>query len=402
MSIPAEPRQGRPEAGNKQSQRQPRRRQPQQHYRRASAIIDDRPDGKPIIFGYGRHMTKREKEQAKRVIAYSSLAVVVAASLVILIVAAVYQQFIYPNQTVATINGKGISRHDRDLMTGYFTAELQAQGGSTTQDPQALAVSQLQRQLLTATQAKAQFGITASAADATAQLNKSLTGSGAQANFNSFLSSTGLSKDDYKRLIVQPEVLRTKLGEHLNTNEPKTADEWHYARIQAADQKTALSLLTQIAGTQNKSHNAPSPETTFTTLAKSKSKDTQTASSGGDLGWERLKDASSDPLLSQILPTLKGMETSHTAFKLYNSSGTWYIINFLGHDPKHTVTASQIQLDQTTAFNNWYNPLEAKANANPSLTQNPLTSPSTQSQSQPITIQPTAAPPASSSSGKSK
>jgi hypothetical protein len=384
-------------AGNKPTQRQPRRRQPQQHYRRASAIIDDRPDGKPIIFGYGRHMTKREKDQAKRLIAYSSLAVVVATSLVILIVAAVYQQFIYPNQTVATINGKAISRHDRDLMAGYFTAQLQAQGSSTGQDPQALAVSQLQRQLLTAIQAKAQFGFTASDAEATAQLNKSLTGTGAPANFNSFLSTTGLSKDDYKRLIVQPQVLRTKIGQVLTKNEPKTADEWHYTRIQVATQKTALSLLTQISGNASKSHNAPNPETTFAKLAKSKSTDTQTASSGGDLGWERAKDASTDALLPGIIPTLQGMATSHTAFKLYSSGGSWYIINYRGHDPKHTVTASQIQLDQTTAFNNWYNPLEAKAIANPSLSQNPLSSTSSQTQSLP-----TAVPTTGTSSGKTK
>ncbi|MDB5077013.1 MAG: Peptidylprolyl isomerase [Chloroflexi bacterium] len=406
MSSPAEPRQGQPVAGNKQSQRQPRRRQPQQQYRRASAIIDDRPDGKPIIFGYGRHMTKREKDQAKRLVAYTSLAVVVAASVVVLVVAAVFQQFIYPNQTVATINGKAISRHDRDLMTGYYTAALAAQGGTTSQDPQALAVTQLQRQALTADQAKAKFGMTVSAAEADAQLNKSLTGSAALANFNNFLGTTKLSRDEYKRLIVQPQVLRTKLGQLLAKNAPKTAEEWHYARIQVASQKTAQSLLTQISGTTSTSHNAPNPETTFAKLAKSKSTDTQTASAGGDLGWERPADTSVDTLLPQIVPILRSMQQSHTAFKVYNTGSTWYILNFRGYDKKHTVTASQIQMDQTSAFNNWYNPIAAKAVANPPFAQNPLTSTAAptpaQTQSQPITIQPTAVPATSSKSGKKK
>jgi hypothetical protein len=336
-------------------------------------------------------MTKLEKERAKRVLLYSALAVVVAISAVIIVVTAVFLQYIQPNQAVAWVNGHGISRHDRDVMTKYYTYELSSQGSqSTTQDPQALAVTQLQQQLLTADQAKAHFHITATSADISARLSKELTGSGTQANFNSFLSAAGLSTDDYKRLIVAPQVVRTMVGELLDKNKPTVADQWHFARIQAADKKTALSLLAQIAKSNT-------PQATFTKLAKSKSKDTQTASAGGDLGWERSIDVSSDSLMSPgLITTLQLMAGSHTSYKLYNVGTTWYILSYLGHDPRHKLSSSQIQQDQTTAFNVWYQPIAAKANFNPAVSQGTTSTSqaaATQpAQSQPTVQQPTAVP----------
>src|SRR5207244_5845938 len=97
MSAPAEPKPGQSTSGDKGPRRAQRHRPHHQHYKRTSAIIDDRPDGKPILFNYGRHMTKLEKEQAKVMLAYSALATVVAICLSIVVIFAVYNVYISPN-----------------------------------------------------------------------------------------------------------------------------------------------------------------------------------------------------------------------------------------------------------------------------------------------------------------
>ena len=115
-------------------------------------------------------------------LAYGALALVVTASLVVIAAAAIYGNFIYPNQAVAWVNGHGISRHDRTVLTNYFTAVENAasQQGNTQNlgDPETLAVAQLQKNLLATVNARQQFGIGVGMADARAKLTKDLAAGG--------------------------------------------------------------------------------------------------------------------------------------------------------------------------------------------------------------------------------
>jgi hypothetical protein len=61
------------------------------------------------------------------------------------------------------------------------------------------------------------------------------------------------------------------------------------------------------------------------------------------------------------------MQKSRTAFKVYNSGSSWYVLEVLGHDLKHKLSSSQTQTDQTTAVNKWGSPLLNKALFNPPL-----------------------------------
>jgi hypothetical protein len=372
MSAPAEPKPGQPAAGDKAPRRGQRHRPHHQHYKRTSAIIDDRPDGKPILFNYGRHMTKLEKEQAKVMIAYSALAAVVAICLAIVVVFAVFNLYISPNQTVATINGIRINRHDSELMTAYYTAQEARNGTTPTTAPSDLAISALQRQTLTVAEAKKQYNIVATSADVDAEF-KRIVGNASSAAIGSFISQSGLNKSDYLRLVVAPQALERKVGAYLTRNNAKVAEQWHYARIQAADKKTATQLLNQIALNTNNKNGTQAA--LFAKLAKSKSKDTASASNGGDMGWERPSDTTTDSLLgSGLIAVLQGMQKTHTTYKLYNTGTTWYVLEFLGHDLKRALSSSEVQTDEAAAFNAWYQPLLEKAVANPPLVSNPSTS----------------------------
>lgn len=344
--------------------RQPRRQQRSHPYRRTSAIINERPDGKPLIFGYGRHLTRREKERVQRRIAYAALGLVIALSVLVIAAAVVYDNLIVPNQSVASVNGHGISRQDRDTMTKYFTAQAAQSGGQTTTDPQTLAVQQLQQDLLTKISAQQQFRITVGQSDANAALSKALANpsSGGQTAFNRLLSTYNISKDQYLRLIEEPQVLDQKVAAYLSRNDPKTAEQWHYARIQVKDEKTAKSVLAKLAAGAN-----------FAALAKKDSLDTQSASTGGDPGWERVTDTQDPLLVSTFLKPLQQMQKSHTKYRIVQSGKLWYVAEFLGHDLHHPLSSAQQQQDQQQAFNIWYSQQKAKANFNPPLPASPLT-----------------------------
>ena len=319
-------------------------------------------------------MTKREKDRARRLMAYCVLEAVVAACLSLFVVSLVYINIISPNNTLATVSSGGltgrINRSDVDAMTSYFTYVQQQQAqqsGQTTltgQDPKAQAIQQLQQWKLTADEAKRQYGITVSSADINADYAKSVSGSGTQASFESTLKAAGMSVSEYKRFFVAAGLVEKKLGVVLTKHNPTIAEQWHYARIEVTSKITATAILSQIGKTSN-------PAAEFKTLAKSKSTDTQTASQDGDPGWERVTDTSADSLMgATLVDTLKSMQKSRTVFKLFNSGSNWYVIEYLGHDLKHKLSSTQIQADQTAAVNAWGGPLLNKALFNPPLPGN--------------------------------
>jgi len=317
-------------------------------------VIDERPNGKAVIFGFGRHLTNREKERLQRLLAYGVLALVVAVSVIIIATAAIWQNLVYPNQSVATVNGVGITRHDQSLMTGYFSGESTLQGTTLSQDPATLALQQLEKSLL-ARQAAQTVGIQVSDAQADAQLTKDIGKN--SATFQQVLSATGLSRSDYVRLVEKANVLRTKIMAFLTKGNAKTAEQWNYSRIEVASQKAAVAVLTDVVLKHQK----------FATVAKKVSTDTATKSLGGAVGWIRPTDTTVDTQIATFLPTLKTMAASHTQYKIIQIGKQWWVLEFLGHDLKHPLSTNQIQSDQVAAYTAFYNKFEAKSTINPPL-----------------------------------
>ena len=335
----------------------------QQTYRRTSAIIPDRPDGKPVLFGYGQHMTRKEKDRLQRLLAYGALAAVVAICAIILVSAAVYNGLIMPNQTVASVNGHGIPRKDRDAMVRFYTAQAaaqQAQGGQVQGDPATQAVQQLQNNVLTQISAKDQFGITVSDSDTEAQLKQ--TQGFTEAKLSQLLTAYGLSRDEYKRLIVAPSVYRTRVGDRLTANNPKVAAQWHYARILLKDKKSADAVFKQLAFPT-----AKTPDFAF--LARTKSQETvgtNTDHNNGDLGWLRPSDTNLDPLFqAAFLSPLQGMKQTNARYKEVQDGTQWYVIEYLGYESKRSLSDAQKQADGALKYNDWFKLLQAKARFDP-------------------------------------
>jgi hypothetical protein len=368
MSSPVQPA---PSQGKAPRRHPPRRHQP---YKRSSAVIDDRPNSKAVIFGLGKHLTNREKERIQRLIAYVILGVIIAISVIIIAVTAVYQTWVIPNQSIASVNGVGITRHDRDLMTGYFNGESTLQGSTLSTDPATLAVEQLQKSLL-ARQAAATIGVTVSNSQADTQLKKDIGSNGSQ--FQQVLQATGLSRADYVRLVEKPGLLRTKVSAFLTKGAPTTAEQWHYARIEITTpvtQTTAISGSVSISGTTSITGTATvilddlvNKKANFAAIAKKVSADTATQTAGGDPGWVRSTDTLIDSQITTFLPTLKTMAAGHIKYQKKYVGTSWWILEYLGHDLKHKLSSTQIQNDQTIAYTAFYNKFQAKSQINPPI-----------------------------------
>ena len=376
MSQPVPPQRKEREGTSKRPLPQPQAKQPaespslprrplppQQTYRRTSAIIPDRPDGKPVLFGYGQHMTRKEKDRLQRLMAYGVLGAVVAICAIILASSAVYNGLIVPNQTVASVNGHGIPRKDRDAMVRFYTAQAaaqQAHGGQVQGAPATQALQQLQNNVLTQISAKDRFGMTVGSSDTERQLKQ--TSGFSETRLSQLLTTYRLSRDEYDRLIVAPSVYRTRIGDRLTAGDPKVAAQWRYARILLKDKKSADAVFKQLAFP-----NAKSPDFAF--LARTKSQETvgtNTDHNNGDLGWLRPTDTNLDPLFqTAFLSSLKGMKQTNARYKEVNDGTQWYVIEYLGYEPKRPLSDAQKQADGALKYNEWFKLQQAKARFDP-------------------------------------
>ena len=87
-------------------------------------------------------------------------------------------------------------------------------------------------------------------------------------------TSTGMSKDDYTRLIARPELVKQRATEKLTGEIKDVQPQVHAFHVLVATKDGAEQVRTAIAGGKS-----------FQDAAKEQSTDTATAPNGGDLGW---------------------------------------------------------------------------------------------------------------------
>src|SRR5258708_5590535 len=78
--------------------------------RRPTARLEGRRDGKPLIFGWGTHLTRKQKSQIQTRALYILTGVVVIAILLVFGIGWLQQNVIIPNQTIVTVNSVHLSQ----------------------------------------------------------------------------------------------------------------------------------------------------------------------------------------------------------------------------------------------------------------------------------------------------
>src|SRR5436305_6287964 len=92
-------------------------------YIKQTAHFEARRDGKPIIFGWGGHLSRNEKNQLARRAVWAITISLVAFIIFILVGFWVNINIIVPNRTISSVNDQNVPQSDYDKMA-VFRGEL--------------------------------------------------------------------------------------------------------------------------------------------------------------------------------------------------------------------------------------------------------------------------------------
>src|SRR5262249_3690507 len=78
--------------------------------RRQTARLEGRRDGKPLVFGWGSHLTRRQKTQIQERSAYTFIGLIGLAVVGVFIFVVIQQNVLIPNQSIVRVNTVDISQ----------------------------------------------------------------------------------------------------------------------------------------------------------------------------------------------------------------------------------------------------------------------------------------------------
>jgi len=111
----------------------------------------DRRDGQPLIFRWGRHLTRAEKQKYRERFVVAAGIFVFAVIALVIGAGAFQQYYLKPRTAVARINGAGIERQRYDKNLAYTRFVLQHEAQDLQSQYQALAANQRANAEATAT-----------------------------------------------------------------------------------------------------------------------------------------------------------------------------------------------------------------------------------------------------------
>jgi len=105
-------------------------------FNRQTARLEGRRDGKPLIFGWGGHLTRRQKELLQRRAALAFVSLVGLIVLGVGVFGVIQQNVLIPNQALVKINGVAVSQdqyrkalaYDAQVVWNRVKGELKEQG----------------------------------------------------------------------------------------------------------------------------------------------------------------------------------------------------------------------------------------------------------------------------------
>ena len=352
-------------------------------FRRQTARLEGRRDGKPLLFGWGGHLTKAQKALYQRVAATGFFLLVIGAIIVTLVLGVLNQNVFIPNKTFVTVNGLKFTQ-DTYRKTLAFEAQTvwnklqleihqmndlqtKVQQGDKNANTQ-LQILQAQIQTDEATYQQAQI----TGATATLMIEDQLIQEGARRfeqqdkvpastftpskadidkaldtfkksfpeneKYSDFLSKNGLNESDI-RGYVQIQLRRDKMESYLQSQMKSPTRQVHLRNIEVNTQADAESVLSQIKKTGD-----------WTGLAKKYSLDVDSKNQGGDLGWiaTGMGDAGIEIWWND--PARKANDISGP---LHDASGTWDITQILGFDDNRALDAQKLSDAKSNILPHW-------------------------------------------------
>jgi hypothetical protein len=371
-------------------------------YRRQTARVEERRDGKPLVFGWGKHLSRRQKTKIQTRAFWVFAIVAILAVVLVLGYSFYYVNYLVPAQPIVSVNGQQIpqslfrklnyylSQTYANQLASVQTQLTAAQQEANSSDPATKAAGQQEVNNLTNEQTtlNAQYsiptvgsvseedlvddvliqaqiplleakGVPAAELEATPQeINAKLAAFKKSfpptVTYSQFLSSAKMSEDDFRQILAII-VRRDNLQRYLQGLIGPTAFQVHGWLIQANSQSEANKFLTQLKG-----YSAADLPAEFQKLAKRSSRDANTKAQGGDMGWLVTGDTNiAGGAVAEkwfFAPTRKVGDLSQ-AFKILDGQYDIYYVSAIDpHRPLDSTTASSLK---SNALDNWISLLKS-------------------------------------------
>lgn len=160
------------------------------------------------------------------------------------------------------------------------------------------------------------------------------------ASFGTFVGnlkdSTGMSKEEYIRLIARPELVKMRLTSLLNGQIKDVQPQVHVYHILLATKDGAEQARTTITGGKS-----------FQDVAKEQSTDTSTSPNGGDLGW-----VPHGMMVKEFEDTAFSLPVGQVSAPVQTKFG-WHLILVTERDDNRPLTLETLNNLQQSAYTKW-------------------------------------------------
>jgi len=356
------------------------------HVKRAPVRFESRRDGDPLIFGWGKHLTRVQRAQYQHIATYSFVGVVLVAILGVLAFGWVRENVLIPNQTIVTVNGVNIPqdafRKEMDYTSqttwnvleneilqqnaiasqaqagnanavnanNILTPEIQSEEANFTQSSlSALAVANLiENQLIVngAHTFEREHHLPTSTFEPSDRAVNAGLGNFKRAfpkneSYSDFLSKDHLTNADVLNGI-RMDLRRQLMQKYLAAQLVSPTVQIDMRHIETNTLAQAQSVNTQLAAKKYS-------DAEWKTLALKDSLDTNTKQVGGDLGW--IASGSGDAAIEIWAFTSSRKVGDVTTLR--DANGTFDVVQILQINLHRAVDASTLAANKGNALTHW-------------------------------------------------
>ncbi len=362
-------------------------------YRRQTARVEERRDGTPLIFGWGKHLSRRQKQTIQKRALWTFIVVTLLGVLITAGYAIYNINYRIPGLPIVTVNGHPIPQSLFRKFNYYVAQDLanqladlqkqqaaaQIDANSTDQathlkgEKELSDLEQKQNTLTAQNNIPAVGGVSvedliddelireqiplleahgvapslleASDKEINAKLDAFKQALPHSTTYSQFLSNAKMSEDDFRQILAVL-VRRDKMDAYQRSLVGATMPQVHASVILTANQADANKILDKLRASKDL-------PTDFANQAKRLSKDPNTKTKGGDLGWVVYGDTATDSTAERWLfdANRKPGDLSDPALKI--SGGEYAIYYVTAIDQHRPVSAAQEQSLKNSALAHW-------------------------------------------------
>lgn len=352
-------------------------------FRRQTARLEGRRDGKPLIFGWGGHLTKAQKLRYQHTAAYSFLGIVLAAVIFTVVFGVLNENVFIPNKTILTVNGVTYSQDSYRKLLAYeaqtvwnkLQIEIHEQNDLQTKIQQGDTNAATQNQIITsliqadegayqqpqitaatatlmtedrlikqgAARFKAQNHVPASTfTPTTADINKAVDvfkkSFPQNEKYSDFLAKNGLSDADIHQF-AQIQLRRDRMEKYLQSLLKSPTRQAHLRHIEVNTAALAQTILDQLKKTGD-----------WNGLAKKYSLDVDSKNKGGDIGWVAPGTGDAGIEIWWNDPARMDYDLSPV---IHDASGTYDIVEVLAFDNNRAMAGTALTDAKSNILAHW-------------------------------------------------